>query len=50
MRDIARAAGVGPATLYRRYPTKQDLATAAFAEQERRRAGGCAGTSSWRTW
>lgn len=35
MRDIAREAGVGPATLYRRFPTKQDLATAAFAEQER---------------
>ncbi|GAA3104219.1 TetR/AcrR family transcriptional regulator [Kribbella aluminosa] len=34
MRDIAREAGVGPATLYRRFPTKQDLATAAFAEQE----------------
>ncbi|HEY3558088.1 MAG TPA: helix-turn-helix domain-containing protein [Kribbella sp.] len=35
MRDIARHAGVGPATLYRRYPTKQALATAAFAEQVR---------------
>jgi AcrR family transcriptional regulator len=35
MRDIARAASVGPATLYRRFPTKQALATAAFAEQER---------------
>ncbi|MGZ0153479.1 TetR/AcrR family transcriptional regulator [Kribbella sp. WER1] len=34
MRDIAREAGVGPATLYRRFPTKQDLAAAAFAEQE----------------
>ena len=35
MREIARHAGVGPATLYRRYPTKQALATAAFAEQVR---------------
>lgn len=35
MREIARHAGVGPATLYRRYPTKQVLATAAFAEQVR---------------
>ncbi|GAA1983938.1 helix-turn-helix domain-containing protein [Amycolatopsis minnesotensis] len=35
MRKIARRAGVGPATLYRRFPTKQDLVTAAFAEQMR---------------
>ena len=27
MRAIARHAGVGPATLYRRFPTKQLLAT-----------------------
>ncbi|MEU7655711.1 helix-turn-helix domain-containing protein [Micromonospora taraxaci] len=33
MREIARRAGVGPATLYRRFPTKQALATEAFAEQ-----------------
>lgn len=33
MREIARHAGVGPATLYRRFPTKQSLATEAFAEQ-----------------
>lgn len=35
MREIARRAGVGPATLYRRFPTKQELVTAAFAEEMR---------------
>lgn len=30
MREIARAADVGPATLYRRFPTKQDLIDTAF--------------------
>ncbi|GAA1676255.1 hypothetical protein GCM10009745_19340 [Kribbella yunnanensis] len=35
MREIARQAGVGPATLYRHFPTKQDLAVEAFAEQVR---------------
>lgn len=35
VREIARHAGVGPATVYRRFPTKQALATAAFAEQVR---------------
>jgi AcrR family transcriptional regulator len=30
---IARRAGVGVATLYRRFPTRSDLLTAAFAEQ-----------------
>jgi AcrR family transcriptional regulator len=33
MRVIARRAGVSPATLYRRFPTKQALATEAFTEQ-----------------
>ncbi|RDG39010.1 TetR/AcrR family transcriptional regulator [Streptomyces corynorhini] len=33
MREIARHAGVGPATLYRRFPTKQTLATEAFADE-----------------
>jgi AcrR family transcriptional regulator len=31
MREIARRAGVGPATLYRRFPTKQALVTEALA-------------------
>ncbi|MFZ3565813.1 TetR/AcrR family transcriptional regulator [Streptomyces sp. BH097] len=35
MREIARRAEVGPATLYRRFPTKQDLVTAAFTEEMR---------------
>ncbi|MCP2163927.1 TetR/AcrR family transcriptional regulator [Goodfellowiella coeruleoviolacea] len=35
MREIARHAGVGPATLYRRFPTKQALIAAAFAEEVR---------------
>jgi AcrR family transcriptional regulator len=33
MREIARRAGVGPATLYRRFPTKEALVTEAFAKQ-----------------
>lgn len=33
MREVARRAGVGPATLYRRFPTKELLITEAFAEQ-----------------
>ncbi|WP_433381715.1 TetR/AcrR family transcriptional regulator [Actinoplanes sp. CA-142083] len=33
LREIARRAGVGPATLYRHFPTKQALVTEAFAEQ-----------------
>jgi AcrR family transcriptional regulator len=33
MREIARRAGVGPATLYRHFPTKQVLATEAFTDQ-----------------
>ena len=30
LEDVARAAGVGVATLYRRFPTRTDLAIAAF--------------------
>lgn len=33
MRQIARHAGVGPATLYRRFPTKADLVQAAFVDE-----------------
>lgn len=33
MTEIARRAGVGIATLYRRYPTSDDLVTAAFTEK-----------------
>jgi AcrR family transcriptional regulator len=35
MREVARRAGVGPATLYRRFPTKPALVEAAFADQLR---------------
>lgn len=52
MRAIARRAGVGPATLYRRFPTKQDLVDEAFAhELQACRAiveDGCADDDPWR--
>lgn len=35
MREIARQAQVGPATLYRRFPTKVDLVEAVFADEVR---------------
>lgn len=35
VREIARRAGVGPATLYRHFPTKRDLVVETFAEQRR---------------
>jgi AcrR family transcriptional regulator len=35
MREIARRAGVGPATLYRRFPTKEALVTEALTGQMR---------------
>ncbi|MEV6910866.1 helix-turn-helix domain-containing protein [Amycolatopsis sp. NPDC051071] len=35
MREVARRADVGPATLYRHFPTKEILATEAFADQMR---------------
>lgn len=33
MREVARRAGVGPATVYRHFPAKQELIAEAFAEQ-----------------
>ena len=33
MREIARRAGVGIATLYRRFPTSRDLVTAVFEDR-----------------
>ncbi|MEU0739189.1 helix-turn-helix domain-containing protein [Streptomyces sp. NPDC006134] len=35
VREVARRAGVGPATLYRHFPAKRDLIEAAFADQRR---------------
>ncbi|MEV5902477.1 helix-turn-helix domain-containing protein [Streptomyces sp. NPDC052127] len=35
MREVARHANVGPATLYRHFPTKQALIVETFAEQRR---------------
>jgi AcrR family transcriptional regulator len=36
--EIAQAAGVGNATLYRRFPTRRDLVAAVFAEEMSRYA------------
>ncbi|MGO4595013.1 TetR/AcrR family transcriptional regulator [Leifsonia sp. 2TAF2] len=51
MRDIARRADVGPATLYRRFPTRQGLIDEAFAIEFRtcRRIveEGCADPDAW---
>lgn len=51
MREIARQAGVGPATLYRRFPTKQELVDAAFADELQACsaivATGCADPDPW---
>jgi AcrR family transcriptional regulator len=35
MREVARHAGVGPATLYRHFPTKQELIVETYVEQRR---------------
>jgi len=52
MREIARRAGVGPATLYRRFPTKQALVEEAFTGELRACraivADGCADSDPWR--
>lgn len=52
MREVARRAKVGAATLYRRFPTKQMLVDAAFADEMRecRRIvdDGCADPDPWR--
>ncbi|CAN5292440.1 TetR/AcrR family transcriptional regulator [soil metagenome] len=52
MRDVARAADVGPATLYRRFPTKQDLIDEAFADELHACRAivseGCADPDPWR--
>jgi AcrR family transcriptional regulator len=51
MREVARRAGVGPATLYRRFPTKRTLVTEAFADQVRECRAvvdrGCADPDPW---
>lgn len=51
LREVARRAGVGPATLYRRFPTKQALIDAAFTDELRAcRAvvdDGCADPDPW---
>jgi AcrR family transcriptional regulator len=51
MREVARRAEVGPATLYRRFPTKQDLVEAAFTDEMHRCssivADGCADPDPW---
>ncbi|GAA2331971.1 TetR/AcrR family transcriptional regulator [Streptomyces kunmingensis] len=52
MREVARRAGVGPATLYRHFPTKQSLIADAFADQLRACRTivdeGCADPDPWR--
>ncbi|MEU4242242.1 helix-turn-helix domain-containing protein [Actinoplanes sp. NPDC026619] len=52
MREIARRAQVGPATLYRRFPTKQSLIDEAFTDELRTCGAivqaGCADPDPWR--
>ncbi|MET0450693.1 MAG: helix-turn-helix domain-containing protein [Mycobacterium sp.] len=52
MREIARRAQVGPATLYRRFPTKDHLLAAAFADQvqvcQQIVGDGCSDPDPWR--
>jgi AcrR family transcriptional regulator len=52
MREVARSAEVGPATLYRRFPTKQALINSVFADEVRACRqivlDGCADPDPWR--
>lgn len=52
MREVARRAGVGPATLYRRFPTKQALLDEVFADELISCRGivedGCVDADPWR--
>jgi AcrR family transcriptional regulator len=52
MREVARRAEVGPATLYRRFPSKRDLLDAVFADEVRACRTiveeGCADPDPWR--
>ena len=52
MRDVARRAEVGPATLYRRFPTKQALIDVAFRDEldacQAAVTEGCADPDPWR--
>lgn len=52
MREVARRAEVGPATLYRRFPTRFDLVQAVFADEvrlcEKIVDDGCADPDPWR--
>lgn len=52
MREVARRAAVGPATLYRHFPTKQTLVAEAFANQLNACRAivdeGCADPDPWR--
>ncbi|MDD0858409.1 helix-turn-helix domain containing protein [Arthrobacter alpinus] len=52
MREVARRAEVGPATLYRRFPTKQDLIDEAFSVElhscQTIVEEGCADPDPWR--
>jgi AcrR family transcriptional regulator len=52
MREIARRAAVGPATLYRRFPTKQVLVDEAFEEElrvcQKIVEDGCSDPDPWR--
>lgn len=51
MREVARRAGVGPATLYRRFPTRQALVDEAFSAEvdacRRIVEDGCAQADPW---